>query len=215
MSPAESLGPPRAVLFDLGGVLIDWNPRHLYRRLFADEPAMEAFLAGICTAEWNLEQDRGRPFAEAVRLLCDKHPHLSEEIRAYDARWDEMLRGEIAESVRCLDELRRGGTRLYALTNWSIEKFPVALARFPFLGWFEGVLVSGEVGLVKPDPRIFRLAAEQFSLEPAATLFVDDAAANTEAAAALGFRTHRFTDPANLRRALVACGLLPGGPLAG
>jgi 2-haloacid dehalogenase len=212
VSPHEpsALTPPRAVLFDLGGVFIDWNPRHLYRRLFADEAAMEEFLATVCTQEWNAEQDRGRPFAEAVRLLCAAHPHLADAIRAYDARWEEMLKGEIRESVRCLEELRRRAVPLFALTNWSAEKFPLARARFSFLAWFEGVLVSGEVGLKKPDSRIFALAAERFSLDPAATLFVDDTAANVEAAAALGFRAYRFTDPAALRRALTGCGLLPG-----
>lgn len=171
---------------------------------------MERFLATVCTAAWNEEQDRGRPFAEGVRLLCEAHPHFAEAIRAYDARWEEMVKGEIAESVLCLEELRERRVPIFALTNWSAEKFPLALARFPFFAWFGGVLVSGEVGLKKPDPRIFRLAAQRFFLDPAATLYVDDTAANVEAAAALRFRTHRFTDPAGLRRALVGCGLLPG-----
>ena len=201
--------PPRAVLFDLGGVLIDWNPRHLYRKIFADEAAMEHFLAAICTQEWNEEQDRGRPFAEGVRLLCEAHPHLADAIRAYDSRWDEMVKGEIADSVLCLEELRSRQVPLFALTNWSAEKFPLAVARFAFLGWFEGVLVSGDAGLKKPDPRFFRLAAERFRLDPAATFFIDDAAANVEAAAAFGFIVHRFTDAAALRRALAGCGLLP------
>lgn len=171
---------------------------------------MEEFLAKVCTQAWNEEQDRGRPFAEGVRLLCEAHPHLADEIRAYDRRWGEMLKGEIRESVRCLAELRRRAVPLFALTNWSAEKFPLARTRFSFLAWFEGVLVSGEVGLKKPDPQIFALAAERFSLAPGATLYVDDTAANVEAAAALGFRAHRYTDPADLRRALVRCGLLPG-----
>lgn len=211
MSPHDpgGLRPPRAVLFDLGGVLIDWNPRHLYRRIFAEAAAMEEFLATICTAEWNEQQDCGRPFAEGVRLLCEAHPHLAPAIRAYDSRWNEMVRGAIADSVFCLEELRARAVPLFALTNWSAEKFPLAAARFPFLGWFEGVLVSGEVGLKKPDPRFFRLAAERFRLDPAATLFVDDVAANVEAAAAFGFLVHRFTEAAALRRALAGCGLLP------
>ncbi|HEV2302383.1 MAG TPA: HAD family phosphatase [Stellaceae bacterium] len=212
MSPHDlrALSPPSAVLFDLGGVLIDWNPRHLYRRIFAEEAAMERFLATVCTQAWNEEQDLGRPFAEGVRLLCAHHPEHADAIRAYDASWEEMVKGAIADSVLCLEELRRCGVPFFALTNWSAEKFPLALARFPFLAWFEGVLVSGEAGLKKPDPRIFRLAVDRFSLDPAATLFIDDVAANVEAAAALGFLTHHFTDPAALRRALVGCGLLPG-----
>jgi 2-haloacid dehalogenase len=202
--------PPaaRAALFDLGGVLLDWDPRHLYRRIFADEQAMERFLATVCTQEWNEEQDRGRPFAEGVRLLIAQYPHFADEIRAYDERWPEMLGGAIAESVALLAELRRGGVGLYALTNWSAEKFPVGRARFEFVDWFDGIVVSGEEKLKKPDRRIFERAIGRFSLDPAVTLFVDDKAANCAAAAALGFRAHHFTGAAGLRTALVANGLL-------
>jgi HAD superfamily hydrolase (TIGR01509 family) len=199
----------RAVLFDLGGVLIDWDPRHLYRRLFAEEAAMEAFLATVCTQEWNRLQDGGRSFAEGVAVLARTHPHFAAEIGAYDARWDEMLRGPIAESVTLLAALRERGIPRFALSNWSAEKFPLARARFAFLEWFDGILVSGEVGLVKPDPRIFRLAQERFGLDPRETLFVDDMPANVAAARRQGFLTHRFTAPASLGRALAARGLLP------
>jgi HAD superfamily hydrolase (TIGR01509 family) len=198
----------RAVLFDLGGVVIDWNPRHLYRLLFAEEAAMEAFLATVCNDEWNLWQDKGRPFAEGVEILARAYPHLAMEIGAYDTRWGEMLKGPIEESVALLAALRERGVPLFALSNWSAEKFPLARARFSFLEWFDGILVSGEVGLVKPDPRIFRLAAERFALEPQRTLFVDDSPRNIAAARRLGFGAHRFTAPAPLRRALFACGLL-------
>lgn len=205
----EPARPARAALFDLGGVLVDWNPRHLYRRLFADETAMEDFLATVCTQEWNEEQDLGRPFAEGVRLLVERHPHHAAEIRAYDTHWHEMLGGPIAGSVALLDELRRCGVPLFALTNWSAEKFPVGRARFGFFEWFAGIVVSGEEGVKKPDPRIFDLAIRRFGLDPAQTLFVDDSAANVAAAARLGFRTHRFADTPALRCALVAHGLLP------
>lgn len=200
----------RAVLFDLGGVLVDWNPRYLYREIFADASAMEEFLGAVCTQAWNEEQDLGRPFAEGVRLLTARHPHWAAEIRAYDERWHEMLKGPIAESVALLGELRERGAGLYALTNWSAEKFPIARARFAFLEWFSGIVVSGEVRLKKPDPRIFDLAIRRFRLDPAATLFVDDGAHNVAAAARLGFRAHHFTGAAELRRALVAHRLLPG-----
>jgi 2-haloacid dehalogenase len=205
----EAAGPARAALFDLGGVLVDWNPRHLYRRLFADERVMEEFLSAICTQEWNEEQDLGRPFAEGVRLLVERHPHHATEIRAYDASWHEMLGGPIAGSVVLLDELRRRGVPLFALTNWSAEKFPVGRARFGFFDWFAGIVVSGEEGVKKPDPRIFDLAIRRFGLDPGQTLFVDDSAINAAAAAALGFRAHRFVDAQGLRAALVAHGLLP------
>jgi 2-haloacid dehalogenase len=201
--------PARAVLIDLGGVVVDWNPRHLYRRIFAEEQAMEEFLATICTQDWNEEQDRGRPFAEGVQLLVERHPHLAEEIRAYDARWPEMLKGPTEDSVALLEELRARGVALFALTNWSAEKFSVGRARFPFFEWFAGIVVSGEERVKKPDPRIFKLAIGRFGLDPAATLFVDDTAPNVAAAAGLGFRTHHFTGASGLRAALVENGLLP------
>jgi 2-haloacid dehalogenase len=210
VSPPDAGAPLRAVLFDVGGVLVDWNPRHLYRRLFSDERTMEEFLATVCTQAWNEEQDLGRPFVEGVRLLTERHPHWADQIRAYDAHWDEMLKGPIADSVILLGELRERGVALFALTNWSAEKFAVSRARFAFFEWFGGIVVSGEERLKKPDPRIFRLAARRFGLEPAATLFVDDSAPNVDAAAGLGFRTHRFVDAPAMRRALVEHGLLPG-----
>lgn len=210
MSSPEAGRAARAVLFDLGGVLVDWNPRYLYRQIFADLPAMEEFLGTVCTQGWNEEQDLGRPFAEGVRLLAEQHPHRAAEIRAYDERWEEMVGGSIAESVALLAELRGRGVALYALTNWSAEKFPIARARFPFLEWFAGIVVSGEERLKKPDPRIFDLAIRRFRLDPAATLFVDDAAHNVAAARRLGFRVHHFTGAAELRRALVGHRLLAG-----
>jgi 2-haloacid dehalogenase len=201
--------PVRAVLFDLGGVLVDWNPRHLYRRLFADEAAMEHFLAIVCTQSWNEEQDAGRPFCEGVELLLARHPQHAEEIRAYDARWGEMVKGAVEESVAILGELRARGIPLFALTNWSAEKFPLARRRFAFFEWFNGILVSGEERLKKPDPRIYRLAVERFGIEPAETLYIDDAEVNVAAASLLGFRTHHFVEARALRSLLVACGLLP------
>jgi 2-haloacid dehalogenase len=208
--PPETERRADAVLFDLGGVLVDWNPRHLYRRLFADEAAMEAFLTTVCTQAWNEEQDAGRSFAEGVALLLARHPHYAEEIGAYDLRWGEMLNGPIDASVAILAELRGRGVPMFGLTNWSAEKFPVARERFAFLEWFVGIVVSGEERLKKPDPRIFRLAAERFGLDPPDTLFVDDSPTNVAAAARLGFRTHRYVGAPALRDALVAHGLLPG-----
>jgi 2-haloacid dehalogenase len=208
-SNSEPRLPLRTVLFDLGGVLIDWNPRHLYRQVFGDDAAMESFLATVCTQAWNEEQDAGRPFEEAVELLIEQHPQHADNIRAYDTRWAEMLKGSIEESVTLLGELRARGVPVFALTNWSAEKFSLARARFAFLEWFDGVIVSGEERLKKPDPRIYRLAIERFGLDPPWTLYVDDAEANIAAAALLGFRTHRFVEAAELRSLLVACGLLP------
>lgn len=208
--PSTSSDPPvRKVLFDLGGVLVDWNPRHLYRQLFVDKAAMEHFLATVCTQAWNEEQDAGRPFREGVELLIGRHPQHAAAIRAYDLRWSEMLKGAIEESVAILAALRARRVPLFALTNWSAEKFPLARKRFAFLEWFDGILVSGDERLKKPDPRIYRLAVQRFGLKPAQTFYVDDAEKNIAAAALLGFKTHRFVEAPALRSQLVACGLLP------
>jgi 2-haloacid dehalogenase len=200
----------KAVVFDLGGVLIDWDPRYLYRKLLADDEAVEEFLATVTTPEWNLEQDRGRPFAEAVAELVERHPDHAAAIAAYHERWPEMLGGDIPGAVELLAELRAAGVPLYALTNWSAETFRFARERFEFLSWFDGVVVSGEERVIKPDPRIFGVLLDRFGLTPEATLFVDDSAANVAAARELGFDAVRFQDPDRLRRDLAARGLLDG-----
>ena len=199
-----------AVVFDLGGVLIDWDPRRLYRKLLADEAAVEEFLATVCTPEWNAEQDSGRAWSEAVAVLSEAHPDQRELIAAYHERWPEMLGGPIEGTVQVLDELRRGGVRLFALSNWSAETFRLTRGRFPFLEWFDGLVVSGEEGVTKPDRRIFELLIERFGLVPAATVFVDDSAANVTAARDLGLDAVRFRDAGGLRRDLAARGLLDG-----
>jgi 2-haloacid dehalogenase len=199
------------VVFDLGGVLIEWDPRHLYRKLFDAPDEMESFLAEVTTAEWNAQQDAGRPWAEAVETLVAEHPERRELIEAFHLRWPEMLAGEIPGTVDVLTELRAAGIRLVALSNWSGEMFPFARARFDFLSWFEGIVISGEVGVNKPDRRIFEHLVERFGIEPAAALFVDDSPANIDAARALGFRAIQFTNATALRRELVRLGLLPDG----
>lgn len=200
---------PTAVVFDLGGVLLDWDPRYLYRQLFDDAEEMESFLAEVTTAEWNPHQNAGRPWAEAVELRVAEHPQRRELIEAFHRRWPEMLAGEVPGTVDVLADLRAAGVRLVALSNWSAETFPFARERFDFLAWFEGIVISGEVGVNKPDPRIFDHLAEQFGIEPAAALFIDDSSANVEAAKALGFHATQFTDATALRRELVRLGLLP------
>ncbi len=198
------------VVFDLGGVLIDWDPRHLYRKLFAgDEAAMEDFLATVCTHQWNRRQDAGRSFAEGARLLKAEHPDKAELIDAYHTRFDDMMAGPIAGSVEILAELRDRGTPLYGLTNWSAETYPAALKRFAFLRWFRGILVSGEVEVIKPDPRIFALLIERFAIEPRRAVYIDDVAANVAAARPFGIHAIHFTTPAMLREELVGLGLLP------
>ena len=201
--------PRRVVVFDLGGVLIDWNPRYLYRKLFAgDEDAMEAFLSEVCTVEWNERQDAGRTFAEAVAELGPRHADKIELIEAFGKRFDEMITGEIAGSVSILAALKRAGVPSYALSNWSAETFPPQRDRFPFLAWFDGIVISGEEGVIKPDPRIFRVLLERYRLAPHEAVFIDDAPRNIEAASALGLRAIRFTDADALRAELVALRLL-------
>ena len=153
-----------AVVFDLGGVLIDWNPRYLYRTLFDDEVAMEEFLATVTTQEWNRAQDAGRPWAEAVEELASRHPEQRALIEAYWRRWPETLGDAIEPTVALLDELRSTGVRLYALSNWSGETFPLARPRYPFLEWFDGIVISGDERLAKPDPRIFDVLLERYGL---------------------------------------------------
>lgn len=196
------------VVFDLGGVLLDWNPRHLYRRLFDDEAAMERFLAEVCTQHWNEQQDAGRAWREAIDGLSTQYPQHAELIAAYRERWDEMLRGPIEGSVAILDELRARAVPLYALTNWSQETFPLARQRYRFMGAFRGIVVSGEERLIKPDPAIFRLLLSRHGLDAARTVYIDDSPRNVEAAARLGMHALHFRDPATLRGELCRAGLL-------
>jgi len=197
------------VVFDLGGVLIDWDPRHLYRKIFAgDEAAMERFLAEVCSPAWNIAQDAGRSWAEGIALLTARHPRHAGHIAAFRGRWPEMLGGPIAGSVAILGELRAAGTPLYALTNWSQETFPIAVALYDFLGWFDGIVVSGREGVVKPDPRLYGVLLDRYGLDPDAVVYIDDNAANAMAATRLGLHGLHFTDPASLRTDLVGLGLL-------
>jgi 2-haloacid dehalogenase len=198
------------VVFDLGGVLIDWDPRHLYRKLFAgDEAAMEHFLATVCTHEWNRRQDAGRTFAEGARLLKTEHPDKADLIDAYCARFNEMMPGPIAGSVEILAELKALGTPLYCLTNFSAETYPPTFERFEFLRWFRGVLVSGAVGVIKPDPGIFELLLERFAIDPKRAVYIDDVAANVDAARPFGIHAIHFKTPTALRAEIAELGLLP------
>jgi len=197
------------VMFDLGGVLIDWNPRYLYRTHFAeDEAAMEHFLTHVCASDWNHEIDAGKSFAEAVAERQRLFPDHAELIALWESGWETMLGEAIADTVTILEELRGRGVRLYGLTNWSHETFPVARRRFAFLNWFQDIVISGEVKLAKPDPRIFELARTRCQLVPESTVYIDDAARNVEAARRLGFHALHFRDPAVLRQELSALGLL-------
>jgi 2-haloacid dehalogenase len=196
------------IVFDLGGVLIDWNPRHLYRKLIEQEAAMERFLDEVCHQAWNEEQDRGRTFAEAIEEAALRHPDQRALIEAYQLRWDEMLAGPIEDSVEVLEELAAAGFELHALTNWSAETFPIARARYPFLTRFETILVSGEERLIKPDARIFQLLLERIAHPAQACIYIDDSPRNVAAAQALGFDAIHFTAPSQLRSELAERRLL-------
>lgn len=205
---------PHNVIFDLGGVLIDWNPRYLYRQLFdGDDAAMERFLAEICSPDWNLSLDAGRPLADAVAELAQCHPAEQSRIEAYHRRWLEMVAGPIAPTVALLAELDGRGVPLYALTNWSAETF--ALVRhdpaYDFFDRFRQIFVSGELRLVKPDPAIYRHTLAGIGAPAASCLFIDDSEKNVAAAAELGLHAHRFTSPGTLRADLARHGLLGGG----
>jgi 2-haloacid dehalogenase len=207
MVEAQARGKP-VIVFDLGGVLIDWNPRHLYRKLFDDDAQMEWFLEEVCHQAWNLEQDRGRTFADAIEEAVLRHPDQRAMIEAYHARWEEMVAGEIAGSVAILEELAEAGYELHALTNWSAETFPIGRARFAFLERFGTILVSGDERLVKPDARIFQLLLERIAHPAQRCIYIDDSAPNVAAAAALGFDAIRFTSPPALRAELALRGVL-------
>jgi 2-haloacid dehalogenase len=172
-----------------------------------DEAAMETFLATVCTPDWNRQQDTGRPWSEAVATLSADHPDQGDLIAAYWKRWPETLGEAIAPTVELLAELRASRVPLYALTNWSAETFPVARARYPFLEWFDGIVVSGAVRAAKPDRRIYEALLERHGLEPASVVFIDDVAENVAAAQALGIRSIQFTDAVALRGELVSLGL--------
>ena len=203
-----------AVVFDLGGVLLDWNPRHLYRRLFGEDvEGMERFLVEVVSPDWNARQDAGRPWDEATAEAIASHPEHAALIRAYRERWEEMLGEALSDSVAILDELRGTGLRLLALTNWSQFTFPYALPRYPFLRWFEDIVVSGKEGLAKPDPSIFRLLLSRFGIEASRSVFIDDTLKNVQAAGLLGFHAIHFCNALQLRRDFASLGLLPTRPV--
>ncbi len=199
-----------AVVFDLGGVLIDWNPRYLYRQLLPDDAAIDAFLAEVGFAEWNVALDAGRDWDEAVEWLASRHPERRELIEAFRDRWEETLGEADVAVVAIAREVRAAGLRTFALTNWSERTFAIARRRFAFLAEFEGIVVSGEVGAAKPDERIYRALVERHDLEPARTLFIDDRRENVEAAARLGIRGLVFSGAAALRNDLRRFGLRLG-----
>ena len=193
----------------MGGVFLDWDPRHLYRKLFADEEEMELFLAEICSPAWHAPHDRGVSTAASCTELASMHPQFSELIWAWSTRSEEMIGGVDAGSVEVLRAVRETGMPCYALTNMEAETYPLRLKRFPFLGWFDGTVVSGREGVAKPEPAVFRRLLDRFGLKPTMTLMIDDTKENLEAASKLGIQTALFLSSRQLRAELEATGILP------
>ena len=198
----------KTIIFDFGGVLINWDPRNLYRKIFSDEVEMEWFLANVCTMDWNLQQDEGRPFADAVQLLQKEHEDYAAHIDAYHTRWTEMLDGEITGSVEILKELQAKGYTVYGLTNWSHETFPIAFEQFVFLQTLHGIVVSGVEKLIKPNPAIFTLLLNRYNLKAEDCVFIDDNALNIESARNIGLHAIHFSNPEALRTELQTLGIL-------
>ncbi|MBB4304643.1 2-haloacid dehalogenase [Rhodobium orientis] len=187
------------VIFDIGRVLVAYDPHLLFRQILPDEAAVDRFLAEICTSEWNYQQDLGRSWDVAIAERIARFPEHEDAIRAFRTRWQEMVPGPIPESVDLLEALHRNGVPLYSITNFSSDTFAETKARFPFLSLFRDIVVSAEEGLGKPDPRLFRLAVDRFGIEPQRSLFIDDVAANVEGARSVGLQAVQFTSPAALR----------------
>jgi 2-haloacid dehalogenase len=192
---------PTAV-FDVGNVLVRWDPFRVYREMIPDETKRNWFLQNVCTSAWNLEQDRGRSWEEGIALLVASHPEWESQIRAYDERWHEAVPGLIEDSVAVLEELKARGEKVYGITNFSREKWAECLIRFPFLQSFDGVVVSAHERVIKPDPAIYRILFERYDLAPEDCIFIDDSARNIEAARSLGMKGIHFVEPIDLRAAL-------------
>lgn len=197
------------IIFDLGAVLIDWNPRYMYRTLFDDEAEMERFLAEITTPDWNEEQDAGRPLDEGTKMLVQQFPEHEHHIRAFYSRWDEMLGEAFHDTVEIFKQLKESGKyRIYALTNWSAETFPVAFERFDFLRWFDGIVVSGTEKMRKPTPEFYHILLDRYQVKAKDALFIDDNYRNILAAEKIGINCIHFTSAEQLEQDLLNLELL-------
>lgn len=195
-------------MFDVGGVLLDWNPRYLYRKLFSDEDAMERFLAEVCTRAWHAEHDRGMPVEDACAALAATHPGFGDLIWAWADRSEEMIGGPIDGTVEILGELREADVPFYFLTNMEAHTWPKRRSRYPFLGWARGTVVSSYEGVMKPDREIFERLLRRFGLRASQTVFIDDQPINLKAAGECGMQTMLFRSPAQLKEWLLDAGVL-------
>lgn len=189
------------IVFDFGGVLIDWDPIYLYKDIFETEEELSFFLENVCRYDWNVLQDAGRPIAEATLLLQKDHPEYSKEIAYYYGRWEEMLGGTIDENVKLIKPLKEK-YKIYGLTNWSSETLPLAMERYSFFKDLDGIVVSGDEKIIKPDPKIYEVLLNRYDLDAKASLFIDDNADNIKAAEKMGFKTVHFTEEVNLEELL-------------
>ncbi|MBR6003002.1 MAG: HAD family phosphatase [Bacteroidales bacterium] len=189
----------KTIIFDFGGVLVDWDPHHLYDEYFGSREKTDWFLANICTMAWNVQMDGGKPFAEGIAELSAEYPEWSKEIRMFFDRWIEMMGDELPGMRELLQDLKAHGYRLLGLTNWSCETFCQVRHRYPVFDLLDGMLVSGEERLTKPSPAIFRRMIEKFSLEPSECVFIDDNQANVEGSVAAGLPAILFPGASKLR----------------
>lgn len=199
------------IIFDIGAVLVDWNPRYFYRTITKDEEMIEKFLSDVCHFDWNHTLDLGRPWEDARAEVVAKFPHHEEWIDMYWDRWLDMFSGPIHESVDILMDLKRRGYPVYGLTNWNDVKWPIALQEFPFLRLFDGRIVSGEVKLAKPDPAIYQLLLDTYTLNPRECLFIDDRMDNVQTAQNLGINAVQFVSPRQLEKDLIAYSIYEDG----
>ena len=207
MPPSSEQAVPSVVVFDLGGVLVDWNPRYLFSKLFDDTQRLDWFLANVCNGAFYLRLDVDRDSRAAIADTLARHPEHATEIAAYVERFDEAVRGEIIPMVALLERLHAAGTRLYALTNWAADTFARTRPRLPCLSLFRDIVVSGEEQLVKPDPRLFQVLFSRGGFAPTDAVFIDDNKVNADAASALGMRGIHHRDPATTIAALQTMGL--------
>ena len=199
---------PTGVLWDVGNVIVRWDPRTLYSKIFPDPVQRDRFLDEVDAQTWHIEHDRGRSMAEGVDLLSAQFPHYAQAIAAWKDRWTEMFSGVIPETIQAIEALAAHGVAQFGLTNMSAETAADTFAMDPAFGHLQQIVVSGEVGLIKPDPRFFSLALVRIGRPAESLLFVDDNPDNIATAAGLGFATHLFADPAALAPALEGFGLL-------
>ena len=195
------------IVFDFGGVLVDWNPVYLYKDEFENKSDMNNFLENICTPEWNMQQDAGRSLAEATETLQQKHPEYKELIGYYYGRWEEMLGGVIKDSERVLKMLKNKYP-IYGLTNWSAETITIAYNKYDFFSHLKGIVVSGDEKLIKPDPKLYQVLLDRYGLKANESLFIDDNIHNIETAQKMGFHTIHFTENTDLEKMVKEMGVL-------